>query len=168
MTSLAKIAANRTNAKLSTGPKSAIGRWRAAQNARRHGLGVPVLRDPVLAKEVTIVALQLMRNLGSVETAYAIAEAEIDLKRIREIKQTLLNRLSKNDRVIAKSERRSKPNLDFSAGEKHGARTGGLLEQISRIDRYERRAIGRRQSAILRLTNFVWTDPKIGKTKPKL
>jgi hypothetical protein len=41
--------ANRANAKSSTGPKTAPGKARSAQNALRHGLNVSTLSDPALA-----------------------------------------------------------------------------------------------------------------------
>jgi hypothetical protein len=41
--------ANRANAKSSTGPKTASGKARSAQNALRHGLNVSTLLDPALA-----------------------------------------------------------------------------------------------------------------------
>ncbi len=47
MTSPRKLFTNRQNSLRSTGPKTAAGRARAAGNARRHGLRVPVLSDPV-------------------------------------------------------------------------------------------------------------------------
>ena len=39
--SVSKIEANRRNARASTGPRTAAGKARAAQNARRHGLNLP-------------------------------------------------------------------------------------------------------------------------------
>ena len=40
MTSARKLEANRRNARASTGPRTAAGKARAAQNARRHGLSL--------------------------------------------------------------------------------------------------------------------------------
>jgi hypothetical protein len=41
MTTEKQIAANRLNARRSTGPKTAAGKRRASQNALRHGLTLP-------------------------------------------------------------------------------------------------------------------------------
>jgi len=137
MTSLSKINVNRANAKLSTVPKSAFGRRRVSRNAHRHGLSIPILLDPTLAREVHALSQQLAKDLcslTSIDTAYAVAEAEIDLKRIRQRKADYLQKLnSENDLT--------------------GAKASQLLEQILRLGRYERRALARRKSAILQLTN---------------
>ena len=51
MTNVCKIDANRANAKASTGPKTARGKTRAAQNALRHGLSLPILERQALSVE---------------------------------------------------------------------------------------------------------------------
>jgi hypothetical protein len=174
MTSLSKIKANRINARSSTGPKSAIGRRRASQNARRHGLNIPVHLDPVLAQEVQILAMQLrqgLENPGLFEAAYAIAEAEIDLKRIRKFKRGLLHRLNRRRHPTDRGGRRIGSNSAFIAEESFEADDSAVLEQMTRIDRYERRALARRRSAIRRFTSRVQAEPgtlpKTGKTKLK-
>jgi hypothetical protein len=174
MSSLTKLNANRINAKSSTGPKSAVGRRHASQNARRHGLNIPVLLDPILAQEVKILALHLsqgLENLDLLGATYAVAEAEIDLKRIRKFKRDLFHKLNGTRHPISRSEWRSKPNSDFSGGEKFEADASALLERMLRIDRYERQALARRKSAIRRFTSYVQantaTFTKSGKTKPK-
>ena len=86
MTSERKQRSNRVNARLSTGPKTAKGKARASKNARRHGLNLPVLRDPFLAKQVETMAWRIAGEAGGGELlarARAIAEAQIDIQRIR-------------------------------------------------------------------------------------
>ena len=56
MTSARKIRANRANARASSGPKSAAGKARSAQNAFRHGFNVPIWLDPALASDVEALA----------------------------------------------------------------------------------------------------------------
>src|SRR5580704_12786363 len=51
-----KRAANRVNARLSTGPRTAAGKARVRQNAHRHGLNVAVADDPLLTAEVARLA----------------------------------------------------------------------------------------------------------------
>jgi hypothetical protein len=56
VTSDRRQCANVANAKSSTGPKTAAGKARSAQNAFRHGLNVPVRSDPLLAPEIEAMA----------------------------------------------------------------------------------------------------------------
>jgi len=51
--------ANRANAKSSTGPKTAPGKARSAQNALRHALNVSVLSDPAFAPQVEAIARKI-------------------------------------------------------------------------------------------------------------
>ena len=124
MTSRSKAKANRINAKASTGPKSVQGRARVARNARTHGLNAPVLSDPVLAEEAKSLALEITRTITeeNFELAVQVAEAEIDLRRIRRIRQAYLGHT------------RMDP-----------------TKAVMLIDRYEKRARARRRSAILAL-----------------
>src|SRR5258708_2161067 len=80
---------NRINAQASTGPKTVAGRKRSAQNARSHGLSLPVLSDPVLSIEVEQLAQQLVgrdANKDVVEAARRFAAAQIDLVRIQRVR----------------------------------------------------------------------------------
>ena len=69
MTSNRQQRANRANAKSSTGPKTASGKARAAQNAFRHGLNVPVRSDPLLAPEIEVMARRISDANADAETA---------------------------------------------------------------------------------------------------
>ena len=81
MTSERRQRANRANARSSTGPKTAGGKARSAQNAFRHGLNVPVLSDPSLAPEVEAIARRICapyENGETLEWARRIAEAQVE------------------------------------------------------------------------------------------
>ena len=83
-TSERKIAANRANARASTGPKTTQGRARAAANALRHGLSLPIYSDPVLSEQVKALARAIVGSDANAEIqglARRIAEAQIDLHR---------------------------------------------------------------------------------------
>jgi hypothetical protein len=98
MISPRKLRANRANSLRSTGPKTAAGRATAARNARRHGLRIPVLSDPALSAEVEALAQKIAGN-GSpelVELAQKIAEAEIDVIRVRRARTDLISRIDSN------------------------------------------------------------------------
>jgi hypothetical protein len=127
MTSTRKINANRANARASTGPRTGRGKARAALNARRHGLSLSVISNPVLAEQVETLALEFVGRSTDpeiCELAYEAAEAQIDLSRIHQARHDLLAR----DVADANYEEAAK--------------------QLIRIDRYERRALSRRKFAI--------------------
>ena len=95
MTSARKVRANRANARRSTGPKTAAGRAKTAQNARRHGLRIPVLSDPALSVEAEVLAQTILGDASSspelLELARKIAEAEIDVIRVRRARSELVS-----------------------------------------------------------------------------
>src|SRR5271169_148371 len=68
MTSERKIAANRKNARKSTGPRSNAGRAASRHNARRHGLATGIGSDPALRDDIEILAKLLAggrKNIGN-------------------------------------------------------------------------------------------------------
>jgi hypothetical protein len=93
VTSERKISANRANARASTGPKTAEGRARSIRNARRHGLSLPVLSDPLSSQEVEELAREIAGTSANAEIhelARRIAEAQIDLRRVRHARHAFL------------------------------------------------------------------------------
>lgn len=165
--------ANPINAKKSTGPKTAAGRRRVAINALRHGLSLPVLRDPDLAPEVERMA-RLIAGEGAsparLEAARRISEAQFDLTRVRRARMFLLNdatartkgpsvsELVRMVKIFAKveegsslSERETEFALARKSHETPPTLEEGfihLVPQLARLDRYERRALSRRKFAI--------------------
>jgi hypothetical protein len=59
LTSERKITANRANARANTGPQTDQGRARAARNALRHALSLPVGSIPALSEEVETLAHEI-------------------------------------------------------------------------------------------------------------
>jgi hypothetical protein len=99
LTSVRKIRANRANARISTGPKTLFGRARSAKNAFRHGLSLPVEYDHVLCDEVQALARQIAGPNTSADIqilARRIAEAQVDLRRVRYARHLLLSQALSN------------------------------------------------------------------------
>ncbi|HVX37515.1 MAG TPA: hypothetical protein VHC71_14975 [Hyphomicrobium sp.] len=149
MASTRKILANRRNAQLSTGPKTAAGRLRSSQNARRHGLSVPVSADPQLAQEAKALALEIIAeitrpDLGS--QANIVSDAQVDLTRVRQQKHQMLLSIM---RPASKPDGGSQPTDATTAiGPAPFDTAMGLIEGLARLDRYEQRARSRRKAAI--------------------
>ena len=128
-----QIAANRNNAKKSTGPRSDAGRAASRRNARRHGLAISVGTDPAFQDEIEKLAktLSLSRGVQHVdERAREAAEAELDLLRIRKVRAWVLETF-------------------YFAG--NGGTSSNLAEmndKLVKLERYERRAFSRRNRAL--------------------
>ena len=170
MVSERKLAANRRNAKKSTGPKSVSGKKRSSGNALRHGLSVPISKvgSQVQLKEL---ARHFAGGIGNVRIfvlAETAAVAQLELERVRRVKAALIERaasgvgISHSDHgelwhrfirtdwsAIRKSS--SQPHC-FKAKSKKEQRFAQsiqlILPALARICRYENRAIGRRDRAI--------------------
>jgi hypothetical protein len=96
MTSPRKIAANRANAQRSTGPRSAAGKASSRRNGAKHGLAVPVSALPDLRQEVARLAQQIAacgESLLLQEAATHVAEAAIDVLRVRKARTHVLEEL---------------------------------------------------------------------------
>jgi hypothetical protein len=183
MSGARRIAANRRNAARSTGPQSRRGKSRSARNALSHGLAVPVVSDPVLCAKSAALA-QAIAGVGAnpqrVEAARRIAEAEVDLLRVRQARAQLLSlaiapQIATNPRTKRKNralntalagtakEAMGKPSPADTVGNMAALELlpqtllepaqqadvlGEFAARLARLDRYERRALSRRKSAI--------------------
>jgi hypothetical protein len=86
MTSEKKIAANRTNARKSRGPRTASGKRRVSRNALRHGLAAMKQFDPMLPQDIELIAKAMCAddpNPLLFEQALVVAENELVLRCVR-------------------------------------------------------------------------------------
>jgi hypothetical protein len=169
-----KIKANRANAQASTGPQTVQGRARAARNARRHALSLPVCSDPALSEDVETLAREIAgpdANAEAQELARQVAEAQIDLRRVRYARHRFLSDALSNQyydshanvrtklRVMGHLLRAEASDMSMEALEKFVTSTpqgphkfatilSQEAKQLLAMDRYERRALSRRKFAI--------------------
>ncbi len=149
MTSPAKIAANRRNAQRSTGPRSVAGKARARRNAFRHGLSTPPSLDHVAMDRIEDLVVALTRDFPSTlefELATLAAEAQAEIERVRQAKVSMVNRTyahlrDEEGRLLSVSERAA---LAFA----------GKTQILMTCERYERRAISRRNRALQALAKL--------------
>ena len=78
MASERQIAANRRNARKSTGPRSGAGKKRASRNAYRHGLTLSITSSAAAAKQLDKLVRKIVGNSEDailLERARALAQA---------------------------------------------------------------------------------------------
>jgi hypothetical protein len=99
MASEKQIAANRANAKKSTGPTTAAGKLKSSRNAYRHGLSGPLLPDPTTSAQVASIAGLLggkQTHEDRLEPAADFARAQVELLRIRSVRAEQLAKTAVN------------------------------------------------------------------------
>ena len=86
-----QIAANRENAKRSTGPKTMAGRLISSRNAVRHGLSCPL--DLAMSEKADAIA-RLLSSVGAnheqLTSTMEVAHAQVELLRIRRVRAELM------------------------------------------------------------------------------
>ena len=148
MTSERQARANRANARRSTGPTSAPGKARAAQNARRHGLSQDILADALLAREVEDLAQRLVDEADRpdlIDLARRIAAAQIDVQRIRFFRQ---RRMHEAVPAFVGGGREGPCRPEAVDPDQLAAALAPLAKELQAVDRYARRALSRRKFAI--------------------
>jgi hypothetical protein len=173
------------------GPLTAGGKARASQNARRHGLSLSVFRDRIASLEIEDLTRKICQSrqgartdedgpegmgVGAdrelVQMARRIAEAQVDLLRVRRARHHLISRAFSDPhfrpgkglrawiRLLASAaallkqglalpqEMREAIQVKPQGAEKLVLILSDASAELARMDRYERRALWRRKFAI--------------------
>jgi len=166
MTTERQIAANRRNARKSTGPKSRSGKRRAAQNAWKHGLAASVTSydtgpqiDKLAGKITGKTDHELVRQCGR-----DIAAAQLELDRIRRVRIGLIegarvfgsNMAKQEEGLPAKHHQANEVAFVMAKSQEKAADAlRRSLPDLTRILRYERQAAARRDKAVRRLSQLM-------------
>jgi hypothetical protein len=178
MSSARKVAANRSNACRSTGPRTPAGRARSSRNAVRHGLSTTVMTDPELRAAVMALAGRLAEEGGPLHLAIIIAEATVEACRVRQRRHEVVSaalarppgrtpeQLGKAIRLVRRAAtafargrvaeaealmdacEASAPDPNESEAESEARVVAEVTGELRRLDAYERRALSRRKFAI--------------------
>jgi hypothetical protein len=157
MTTARKTSANRQNARASTGPKSAAGKAQSSANARRHGLAVPIWSDAAPTAEAAALAKRIAGATASQQVmAYAqqVADAQVEVLRVRRWRLDLMRQrlsdlgLENPHNVLGCGTELAQLRGDPDASRKKALILSDLAPQLQSLDRYERRAVSRRNRAI--------------------
>jgi hypothetical protein len=135
MTTERQRTANRGNACQSTGPRSSAGKRSASQNSYKHGLaGATFLGPETEIDDLARKIVGLSADYATLDSARAAAEAELFLVRVRRAKAALINR-------FLPGARKRSENRTAEAVRK-------ALPDLIALERYERRALARRDRAL--------------------
>jgi len=186
MASERQIAANRRNAKKSTGPQTDGGKKRAGKNAFRHGLAARMTLSDAVASQLEELSRRIAGNTKSVirlACARAAAEATLDLARVRQAKVAFIEQVAhsadidpdeawRQFRRLGRHPKTSgltgtfwpiKPieSLDpmpWQEPEGSAEAIRRSLPELLKLDRYEHRASSRRDRAIRELRKLARKD----------
>ena len=167
MASERQIAANRRNARKSTG---------ASGNAYRYGLTMNITSTAAFAKQLDKLARKIAGNTDdaiTLERAREIAQAELDLARVRRAKVALIERASAfgeldpaqsfstvteikrffnaldRGRLIVPKPTDPSATMPSQEPDRTAEAVRRVLPELRKLDRYERRAAVRRDLAVL-------------------
>src|SRR5262245_38469810 len=183
MASERQIAANRRNARNSTGPRSGAGKKRASGNAYRYGLTLNITSTAAFAKQLDKLVREIAgdsKDAIMLERARAIAQAELDLARVRRAKVALIERASvfgeldppqafsrvtQIIRLLHAIDRGRVPSfpepvhssatMPSQEPDRSAEAIRRVLPELRKLDRYERRAAAQRDRAVVDLCDRI-------------
>jgi hypothetical protein len=146
MTSEWQRAANRRNAKMSSGPKTAIGKSRSSKNALQHGLAAHRPYSESERRRITWFAGEIIKcteGATSPSHACAIAAAQIALENARQVEAEILKAFCTDDLIDLDPTHRT-----------------SVLHRLKKVERYSTRAVGRRH----RLLGSIVAESRTGES----
>jgi hypothetical protein len=174
MASERQIAANRRNARRSTGPVSGAGMKRASRNAYHHGLTLSITSSAAVAEQLDNLVRKIAGDSEDailLERARAIAQAELDLARVRRAKVALIERASAfgeldppqltvtqmirllnafdRGRLIVPKPIDTVATMPSQEPDRSAEAIRRVLPELRKLGRYERRAAARRDRAVV-------------------
>jgi hypothetical protein len=178
-----KIAANRRNARKSTGPRSSVGKRRTSRNAYRHGLTASVTSSAERTKRIERFARKIAGNATDaviLECARDAAQAELDLAQIRRVKVALIERMLAfgefqaplafesvseirrflnafgRGKVISPIPAEAAATMPSTEPERLAEAVRRALPELLKLDRYERRAAAVRERSVRTIRGRVY------------
>ena len=150
-----RLRAMRLGKPAGTGPTSAAGKARSAQNARKHGLNVPVMYDPDVSADVEFMAEEIAPGCQDPELigrARLIAEAQVDLIRVARARRDIISAAMADPNFRPATGLTGRIAMPGQAGDPGADKLVAVLSDMSarlaKLDRYERIALSRRKGAI--------------------
>lgn len=137
-----KLMANRRNAQASSGPKTSEGKSRSNHNAWRHGLSIKgsATASPGLdAKQLADLLAGVDADATRMHVAMIAAEAHTDVLRVQAVRMQILR-----SRWREPASLKDDPHFDGL----DGMLVGEMTVDLHRLDRYEHRALSRRNRAL--------------------
>jgi hypothetical protein len=160
MASERQCAANRANAKKSTGPKSRAGKMRSSWNAYRHGLSAPPLADAAWTTGVDRLAREIVDSMGGAidfARAHVIAAAQLEVERARApisaICAQILAHANNGGQPAVSAMRASAITGSTTPAEETFESMAHTLRTLKRLNRYLHRALARRDRSVI-FTDF--------------
>ena len=149
MASQRQIMANRHNARRSTGPRSRAGKKRSSHNAYRHGLSSTMTSNVASAKLLDTLTRRIAGDTEDariLERARTIAQAELELARIRRVRLALIAREMMPEAIDPPA---TAPELETARSAEAVRRA---LPRLLKLERYERRAEASRDRSVRELS----------------
>src|SRR5262249_62435863 len=124
-----------------------------SRNAYRHGLTLSITSTAAFAKQLDNLVREIAGDTEDaikLERARAAAQAELDLAQIRRAKVALIERASALGELDQGRRTLPEPTaLPSQEPDRSAEAIRGVLPELRKLDRYERRAAARRDRALL-------------------